>query len=133
MRRITSENTFETAIIQSLRETGGYTEGDANGYSPELGLFKTEVIHRRGPWKSIDPVEYATLECVDWFNPRRLLRPIGNIPPVELEQAYYRLNRKSARGVDEVKWSDYGVNLPEKLQMLHQCFELFHQMDHHDS
>lgn len=44
-----------------------------------IGLFKTEVIHRRGPWKSLDAVEYATL---DWFNNRRLLEPIGNIPPV---------------------------------------------------
>jgi transposase InsO family protein len=54
-----------------------------------IGLFKTEVIYSRGPWKSIDPVEYATLEWVDWFNHRRLLGPIGHIPPAELEQAYY--------------------------------------------
>jgi transposase InsO family protein len=44
-----------------------------------IGLFKTEVIHRRGPWRSFDAVEYATLEWVDWFNNRRLLEPIGNI------------------------------------------------------
>lgn len=54
-----------------------------------IGLYKTEVIRRRGPWRSIDDVEFATLEWVDWFNNRRLLEPIGNIPPVELEQAYY--------------------------------------------
>jgi transposase InsO family protein len=55
------------------------------------GLYKTEVIrHRnRGPWKTIDDVEYATLEWVDWFNNRRLLEPIGNIPPVEYEMQYY--------------------------------------------
>jgi transposase InsO family protein len=47
------------------------------------GLFKAEVIHRRGPWRSFDAVEYATLEWVDWFNNRRLLEPIGNIPPAE--------------------------------------------------
>ena len=54
------------------------------------GLYKTEVIRRRGPWQHIDAVEYATLEWVDWFNHRRLLEPIGDVPPAELEQAYYR-------------------------------------------
>jgi transposase InsO family protein len=53
------------------------------------GLYKTEVIRRRGPWKSIEDVEYATLEWVDWFNNRRLLEPIGNRPPVEYEMMYY--------------------------------------------
>lgn len=56
-----------------------------------IGLFKTEVIRRKGPWKSLELVEYATLEWVDWFNNRRLLAPIGNIPPVELESAYYAM------------------------------------------
>ena len=54
-----------------------------------IGLFKTEVIRRRGPWRSFDAVEYATLEWVDWFNNRRLLEPIGNIPPAEAEANYY--------------------------------------------
>lgn len=53
------------------------------------GLYKAEVIHRRGPWKSMDAVEYATLEWVDWFNNRRLLEPIGHIPPAEAEANYY--------------------------------------------
>jgi putative transposase len=53
------------------------------------GLYKAEVIHRRGPWRSMEAVEYATLEWVDWFNNRRLLEPIGNIPPAEAETAYY--------------------------------------------
>ena len=53
------------------------------------GLFKAEVIWPRGPWKNLEAVEYATLEWVDWFNNRRLLEPIGDIPPAELEQAYY--------------------------------------------
>jgi len=53
------------------------------------GLYKAEVIHRRGPWRSMEAVEYATLEWVDWFNNRRLLAPIGNIPPAEAEAAYY--------------------------------------------
>lgn len=55
------------------------------------GLYKTEVIRRRGPWRSMEAVEYATLEWVDWFNNRRLLEPIGNIPPAEAEARYYAL------------------------------------------
>jgi transposase InsO family protein len=54
-----------------------------------IGLFKTEVIHRRGPWRGIEAVEFATLEWVHWFNHRRLLEPIGNIPPAEAENRYY--------------------------------------------
>jgi putative transposase len=53
------------------------------------GLFKAEVIHRRGPWRSFEAVEYATLEWVDWFNNRRLLEPIGNIPPAEAEANFH--------------------------------------------
>ncbi|XAE42981.1 IS3 family transposase [Nguyenibacter vanlangensis] len=53
------------------------------------GLFKAEVIHRRGPWRSFDAVEYATLEWVDWFNNRRILEPIGNITPAEAEQRFH--------------------------------------------
>jgi len=53
------------------------------------GLYKTEVIRRKGPWKNIDDVEYATLEWVDWFNNRRLLEPIGDIPPAEYEMRYW--------------------------------------------
>ena len=55
------------------------------------GLYKAEVIHRRGPWRSFEAVEYATLEWVDWFNNRRLLEPIGNIPPAEAEERYYAM------------------------------------------
>jgi putative transposase len=55
------------------------------------GLYKTEVIHRRGPWRSFEAVEFATLEWVDWFNSRRLLEPIGNIPPAEAEARYYAM------------------------------------------
>ena len=56
-----------------------------------IGLFKAEVIHRRGPWRSFEAVEFATLEWVDWFNHRRLLEPIGNIPPAEAEERYYAM------------------------------------------
>ena len=53
------------------------------------GLYKVEVIHRRGLWRSFEAVEFATLEWVDWFNNRRLLEPIGYIPPAEAEERYY--------------------------------------------
>jgi transposase InsO family protein len=55
------------------------------------GLYKAEVIHRRGPWRSFEAVEFATLEWVDWFNNRRLLEPIGNMPPAEAEERYYAM------------------------------------------
>ena len=54
-----------------------------------IGLFKTEVIRRRGPWRHLEAVEFATLEWVDWFNTRRLLEPIGYVPPAEYEARYY--------------------------------------------
>ena len=53
------------------------------------GLYKAEVIHRKSSWRTIDDVEMATLKWVDWFNNRRLLEPIGNIPPNEAEELYY--------------------------------------------
>ena len=55
-----------------------------------IGLYKTEVIHRRGPWRNLEAVEYATLEWIDWFNHRRLLEPIGHVPPAEFEVSYYQ-------------------------------------------
>ena len=58
---------------------------------PRPGLYKAEVIHRRGPWRSFEAVEFATLVWVDWFNHRRLLEPIGNIPPAEAEDRYYAM------------------------------------------
>ena len=60
-----------------------------------IGLYKTEVIRPRGPWRGLEPVEFATLECVDWFNNRRLLEVIGNRPPAEAEAeaAYHRQRR----------------------------------------
>jgi transposase InsO family protein len=55
-----------------------------------IGLYKTEVIQRRGPWRHLDAVEFATLEWVEWFNNRRLLEPIGYVPPAEFEERYYQ-------------------------------------------
>jgi putative transposase len=54
-----------------------------------IGLFKTEVIRLRGPWRNVEDVEFATLEWVWWFNYHRLLEPIGHVPPAEYEEAYY--------------------------------------------
>jgi transposase InsO family protein len=55
-----------------------------------IGLYKTEVIQERGPWRGVEHVEFETLDWVDWFNNRRLLEPIGNVPPVEFEPLYYQ-------------------------------------------
>lgn len=61
-----------------------------------IGLYKTEVVRRRGPWKNLEAVEFATLEWTDWFNNRRLLEPIGNVPPSEFEEVYYRSQKAQA-------------------------------------
>ena len=61
-----------------------------------IGLFKTEVIRRRGPWKSVEAVEFATLEWVEWFNNRRLLGPLGYCPPAEFETMYYHQHNAPA-------------------------------------
>jgi len=61
-----------------------------------IGLYKTEKIRRQGPWRNLEAVEFATLEWIDWFNNRRLLEPIGNIPPVEYEEMYYRSQQTHA-------------------------------------
>ena len=82
-----SERLAEAGIDPSVGSQGdAYDNAMAESV---IGLFKTEVIRPRGPWKNFDAVEYAVLEWVDWFNNRRLLEPIGNIPPVEFEKAYY--------------------------------------------
>jgi len=82
-----SERLSEAGIEASVGSVGdGYDNALAETVN---GLYKAEVIHRRGPWRGLDAVEYATLEWVDWFNNRRLLEPIGNIPPVEFEESYY--------------------------------------------
>lgn len=62
-----------------------------------IGLYKTEVIRKRAPWRNLDEVEYATLEWVDWFNNRRLLESIGDVPPAEFETAYYEQLEGQAR------------------------------------
>ena len=61
-----------------------------------IGLYKTEVIRRRGPWKGIEDVEFATLTWVAWFNSSRLLEPLGYVPPSEFEDAFYARREESA-------------------------------------
>jgi transposase InsO family protein len=59
------------------------------------GLYKAELIHKNGPWRGLDDVERATLTWVEWFNNRRLLRPIGEVPPVAYEMLYYQQGESS--------------------------------------
>jgi hypothetical protein len=82
---------------ERLAEAGAVTSVGSRGDSYDnalaetiIGLYKTELVRRRGPWKGIDDLEYATLEWVDWFNHRRLLEPIGHVPPAEFEAAFRR-------------------------------------------
>ena len=89
-----SERLAEAGIESSVGSRGdSYDNALAETIN---GLYKAEVIHRLGPWRNSDAVEYATLEWVDWFNNRRLLEPIGNVPPAEFEQAYYCQQDESA-------------------------------------
>jgi len=82
---------------ERLAEAGAVTSVGSRGDSYDnalaetiIGLYKTELIRKRGPWRHLDDVEFGTLEWVDWFNNRRLLEPIGYVPPAELENLYYR-------------------------------------------
>ena len=84
--------TYTARLVEAGIEPSVGSAGDSydNALAESInGLFKTEVIWRRGPWRSAESVELATLEWVDWFNNRRLLSPIGNIPPAEAEEKYY--------------------------------------------
>lgn len=85
------------AYTERLAEEGAVTSIGSRGDSYDnalaetiIGLYKTELIRKRGPWKTLEDVEFATLEWVDWFNNRRLLEYTGNIPPAEFEERYYR-------------------------------------------
>jgi putative transposase len=82
-----TQRLIEAGLVPSVGSVGdSYDNALAETIN---GLYKAEVIHRRGPWRSFEAVEFATLEWVDWFNNRRLLEPIGNIPPAEAEARYY--------------------------------------------
>jgi transposase InsO family protein len=82
-----TERLAEAGIVPSVGSVGdSYDNALAETV---IGLFKTELIRRLGPWRSLEVVELATLEWVDWFNTRRLLEPLGHIPPAEAEHRDY--------------------------------------------
>ena len=104
-RPLDSAQYLSIRYTERLAEAGGVTSVGSRGDSYDnamaesiIGLYKTEVIRRRGPWRGIDDVEFATLEWVDWFNHRRLLEPIGHVPPAEFEAAYWRKEDSTAAG-----------------------------------
>src|ERR687897_922856 len=93
---------------ERLAEAGAVTSVGSRGDSFDnalaetiIGLYKAELIRRRGPWRGLDEVEYATLEWVDWLNHRRLLEPIGHVPPAEFEAAYHR--KEDPSSIDALK------------------------------
>ena len=92
-----TERLAEAGIELSV---GGVGDAYDNALAETIfGLYKTEVIRRNGPWRNIEEVEFSTLEWVDWFNNRRLLGPIGNIPPAEFEAMYYQRQETPTMGV----------------------------------
>ena len=89
-----TERLAQAGIEQSVGSVGdSYDNALAESI---IGLYKTEVIRPRGPWRGLEAVEFATLDWVDWFNHRRILEPIGNRPPAEAEAAYYRQREHTA-------------------------------------
>jgi putative transposase len=89
-----TDRLVEAGIEPSVGSTGdSYDNALAESV---IGLFKAEEIYRRGPWKGLEDVEFATLEWVAWYNDRRLLEPLGYVPPAEFEKAYY--DRQAAPG-----------------------------------
>jgi hypothetical protein len=102
-RPVESAQYLSIRYTERLAEAGAVTSVGSRGDSYDnalaetiIGLYKTELVRRRGPWKGLDEVEYATLEWVDWFNHRRLLEPIGHIPPAEFEAPYWRKETPSS-------------------------------------
>ena len=83
-----SERLAEAGAVASVGSRGdSYDNALAESFN---GLYKTELIHRQGPWRNVEHVEWATLNYVDWFNNRRIHNEIGKVPPAEFEQSYYR-------------------------------------------
>jgi putative transposase len=89
--------TERLAAAAVARSVGSVGDSYDNALAETInGLYKTELIRRRGPWRTVDDVEFATLTWVDWFNNRRLLEPLGHVPPAEYEAAYYRHQQSQA-------------------------------------
>ena len=90
--------TERLALAGLERSIGSVGDSYDNALAESInGLYKTEVIRHKGPWRNIEAVEFATLVWVDWFNNRRLLEPIGYVPPAEFEAAWYRSQQGQAK------------------------------------
>lgn len=92
---------------ERLAENGAVTSVGSRGDSYDnalaesvIGLYKAELVRHRGPWRGLDDLEYATLEWVDWWNHRRLLEPIGDVPPAELEARWHQANARATLSGD---------------------------------
>jgi putative transposase len=68
-----------------------------------IGLYKTELVRNKGPWRGLDDLELATLEWVDWFNHRRLFEDHGRIPPAEFEAMFYRQTVSAEHGETQTR------------------------------
>ena len=97
-RRFSGSSLVSPSNAKGLwRSTARFCAARSNALAETInGLYKAEVIHRRGPWRNFEAVEFATLEWVDWFNNRRLLEPIGFIPPAEAEERYFAMLNDTA-------------------------------------
>ena len=109
-RPVESAQYLSVRYTERLGQAGAVTSVGSRGDSFDnalaetiIGLYKTELVRRRGPWKGLNEVEYATLEWVDWFNHRRLLEPIGHLPPAEFEAASWR--KETPSSIDGLKQS----------------------------
>src|SRR5262245_37178802 len=130
-----TERLAETGIAPSVGSRGdSYDNALAESV---IGLFKTEVIQRTGPWRHLEAVEFATLTWVDWFNTRRLLEPIGYVPPAEYEASYYQqLAGSGARrhpspdtvieGTAAERPQDFLRTLPNEVRMAEQMTATSH-------
>ncbi len=93
---LSNKYTERLDTTKTASSAGGAGDSYDNALAKTInGLFKAELIHRRGLWRSFEAVEYATHEWVDWFNNRCLLEPIGNIPPAETETNFYAAMERS--------------------------------------
>ena len=95
---------------ERLAEAGAVTSVGSKGDSYDnamaesvIGLYKTELVRRKGPWRSLDDLEFATMEWVDWFNNRRLFGTIGYVPPVEYEAGCYSSPVPALAGTQQTK------------------------------
>jgi putative transposase len=109
-RPIESAQYLAIRYTERLAETGALTSVGSKGDSYDnalaetiIGLYKTELVCNRGPWRGLDDLEYATLEWIDWFNHRRLFEAHGHIPPAEYEENYYRQNRSGQQADTQTK------------------------------